>query len=110
MRVFPLQEQLLGCGSKWATDFWAGFSGWLFGAIKFSPETLFFFFLFRATPAAYEGSQARGGFGAGVDGLSLSHSNARSEPHLWPTPQLTATPDPSATERGRGSNPHPHGS
>ena len=27
-------------------------------------------------------------------GLHHSHSNARSEPRLWPTPQLMATPDP----------------
>ena len=27
-------------------------------------------------------------------GLFLSHNNARSDPCLWPTPQLMATPDP----------------
>ena len=31
-------------------------------------------------------------------------------PSLWPTPQLTATPDPQPTKQGQGSNPHPHGS
>ena len=40
----------------------------------------FFFFLFRAAPEAYGGSQARGPIG--------------SEPHLRPTPQLMAWPDP----------------
>ena len=56
---------------------------------------LFFSFLvFRATPAAYGGSQARGQIGAVAAGLHHSHSHARSELHLQPTPQLTATPDP----------------
>ena len=49
---------------------------------------------FRAAPAAYGGSQARGQIGATAAGLSQSHSNARSEPHLRPTPQLMAMPDP----------------
>ena len=35
-----------------------------------------------AAPAAYGGSQARGGIGAAATGLRHSHSNARSEPHL----------------------------
>ena len=43
---------------------------------------------------AYGGSQARGPIGAVVAGLHPSHSNARSEPHLRPTPQLTAVTDP----------------
>ena len=51
---------------------------------------LFFFRLFRAAPAAYGGSQARGSTGAAA-GLHLSHSNARSQPL---TPHLKATPDP----------------
>ena len=50
--------------------------------------------LFRATPDAYGGSQARGPVGAVATGLCYSHSNTRSEPHRRPTPQLTATPDP----------------
>ena len=55
----------------------------------------FFFFSFsRAAPAAYGGSQARGWIGAIAAGLHHSHSNTRSEPHLQPTPQHTATPDP----------------
>ena len=32
--------------------------------------------------------------GAAAAGLYHSHSNARSEPRLQPTPQLIATPDP----------------
>ena len=53
-----------------------------------------FFWLFRAALAAYGGSQARGRIGTTAAGLHHSHSNAGSEPHLRPTPQLTATPDP----------------
>ena len=48
--------------------------------------------LFRAVPAAYGGSQARGRFRAVAVGLS--HSSVGSELHLQPTPQPTATPDP----------------
>ena len=68
---------------------------------------IFVFFLFRATLAACRNFWARGGIGAAAMGLCHSHSDARSEPHLQPTPQLTATPDPKPTEWGRGSNLHP---
>ena len=50
--------------------------------------------LFRATPKAYGGSQARGPIGAVPAGLCHSHSNAGSELRLQPTPQLKATQDP----------------
>ena len=73
-------------------------------------KTFFVFYLFRATPAASGGSQARGRIGAVADGLSHSHSNAGSEPRLRRAPQLMATPDPYPTEWGRGSKPHPYGS
>ena len=43
---------------------------------------------------AYGGSQARGRIGAVATSLCQSHSNARSELHLRPTPQLTAMRDP----------------
>ena len=46
-----------------------------------------------ATPAAHGGSQARGVIGATAANLCHSHSNAGSELHLRPTPQLRATPD-----------------
>ena len=48
----------------------------------------------------------------GVESASLrhSHGNAGLEPHLQPTPQLTATPDPLPTEWSQGSNLRPHGS
>ena len=55
-------------------------------------------FVFRATPEAYGGSQARGRLGATAAGLHHSHSNLASERCLRPTPQLTAAPDPGPTE------------
>ena len=58
---------------------------------------LFLFCLFafsRAAPAACGSSRARGRMGAVAASLHQSHSNAGSVPHLGPTPQLTATPDP----------------
>ena len=67
------------------------------------------FVFFRAAHAAYGGSQARGPIGATAAGLYHSHSNAGSKPHLQPTPQLMATPDPQPTEWGQGSNLCPHG-
>ena len=54
----------------------------------------FFFFLFRATPDAYGGSQAMGLIGATAAGLGHSHSHTGSKPSLRPTPQLVAIPDP----------------
>ena len=53
------------------------------------------FSFFRETPV-YGGSQARGRIGATTVGHR--HSNAGSEPHLQPTPQLIATLDPQPTE------------
>ena len=50
--------------------------------------------LFRATPMAYGGSQAKGLIRATAAGLQHSHSKDKSKPHLRPTPQLMATPDP----------------
>ena len=72
----------------------------------------FFFFpgLFRAAPAANGSCQARSQIRAAAAGLCHSHSHTRSEPCLWPTPQLMAALDPYSTEQGQGSNLHPHGS
>ena len=53
-----------------------------------------FFSFLMAVSVAYGGSQVRDQTRAAAAGLLHSHSNARSEPHLWPTPQLVATPDP----------------
>ena len=53
-----------------------------------------FFVFFRAAPAAYGSSQARGIIRATAAGLCHSHSNSGSEPCLRSTPQLTAMPHP----------------
>ena len=58
---------------------------------------------------AYGSCQARGRIRATAAGLPDSHGNTRSEPHLQPTPQLMAMPDPKPTEQAQGSNPQPHG-
>ena len=50
-------------------------------------------FIFRAAPEAYGSSQARGQIKAAAAGLHHSHSNAGSEPHLRPMPQLAAMLD-----------------
>ena len=60
---------------------------------------LFFFFFFvfcllGAAPTAHGSSQARGCIGAVAAGLHHSHSNAGSEPHLRPAPQLKEMLDP----------------
>ena len=60
--------------------------------IKFFFKKNFFFYLFRATPMACGGSQARGPIR--VVATSLRHSHSESEPHLRPMVQLMATPDP----------------
>ena len=48
--------------------------------------SFFVFCLFRATPMAYGGSQARGPIKASAAGLCNSHSNVGSEPHLQAIP------------------------
>ena len=60
--------------------------------LKFN--SAFFFWLFRAALAAYEGFQARGRIGAAAVGLHHRQSNAGSELRLRPTLQRTATLDP----------------
>ena len=47
-------------------------------------------FFFRAAPAAYGHSQARGQIRATAASLHYSHSNTGSELRLWRMPQLTA--------------------
>ena len=65
--------------------------------------------LYRAVPAAYGSSQARGRIRATAVGLYHSHSKSGSKSHPPPTPQLTAMLDPWPTKREQGSNMHPHG-
>ena len=64
----------------------------------------YLFFLFRAAPAAYGGSQVRDWTRAIAASLHHSYSNAGSKPRLWPTPQLTTMLEPWPTEWGQGSN------
>ena len=61
--------------------------------------SFFFFFFFWSFLGLHPwpvevGSQARGPIRAVAASLCHSHSNAGPEPHLQPTAQLTATPDP----------------
>ena len=58
-------------------------------ANKYGADSFFFFFCFL-------------GRRPWARGLHHSHSNARSEPHLPPTPQLTATPDLNPLSEARG--------
>ena len=60
---------------------------WTSGPPPFFPPCLF-----RSAPSAYGGSQARGQTGAVAAGHS--HRHMGSEPHLQPTSQLMAMPDP----------------
>ena len=64
----------------------------------------YFFLLFRATFAAYGGSQVRGQFGATAANLHHSHSNTGSEPHLQPTSCNAG----SLTNGARPGNLSPH--
>ena len=69
-----------------------------------APFALFFFFFsFKAAPVACASSRARGQIRTTAAGLHHSHGNEESKPHL------PATQDPKPTERGQGSNLHPHG-
>ena len=64
------------------------------GSLENPSLRIFFLCLFRAAPVAYGSSKARGSrIVATAASPRHSHSNAGSEPHLQPTPQLTATPD-----------------
>ena len=89
--------------------FWS-LSFLLFFFLSFFLSFFLYFLLFRATPATYGSSQARGRIGVTAASLLHSHSKTGSELHLLPTPELTATPDPESTEQGQGSNGHPYGS
>ena len=73
-----------------------GQSLWWGDALQGVKTPIFYLFIFqpfRAAPAAYGGSQARGPIRATTASVHHSHSNAGSEPSLRPIPQLTATPD-----------------
>ena len=59
---------------------------------------------------AHGGSRASGLVRATAASLHQSHSNARSEPRLRPTPQVMAMPNPSPIDQGQGLNSQPLGS
>ena len=61
------------------------------------------YYFFRATPVAHGNFQARGQTETAC--LHHSHSHTISKPHLWPTPQFTAMPDPSTHCVGTGIKP-----
>ena len=60
------------------------------GGVFFFVCFFLFFLHFSATHVAYGRSQARCHIWAAVAGLRHSHTNTRTELHLWPIPQLTA--------------------
>ena len=63
---------------------------------------LFFVFVFLGPhPWHMEVPRLGGLIGAVAAGHSHNHSSAGSEPHLWPTPQFTATPDPQSLSKAR---------
>ena len=75
------------------TPFATGNSMFIHIFIFCSQVNLFFFFffcLFRPAPVTYGSSQARGWIRAAAADVHHSHSNARSELHLWATLQLAA--------------------
>ena len=73
---------------------WTEWSCRIMIGILFVLFLIFFFSFLGPLLTAYGGSQARGRIEVVATGLRQNHSNAGSEPCLWPTPRLTATPDP----------------
>ena len=80
---------------------------WVPPRINWTKISGLFFFSFFLGPHLWHMELSR--LGAIAAGPRHSHSNGWSEPHLWPTPQLTAMPDPWPTEWGQGSNLCLHG-
>jgi len=76
------------------TAFWTISNTEACGNMGWGVFVLFWFLLLRAVPDTYGNSQVRGRIGGAATGLRHSHSNAGSEPHLWPMPQITAMKDP----------------
>ena len=60
---------------------------------------LFLLLLFRAAPAAYGGSQARGQIGTAAASLHHSQSHSGSVQHLWPPPGQHQVLDPLSEAR-----------
>lgn len=65
---------------------------------KAYPQFFLFFFFFMDEPLAYRNSWASKSNWSHSHGLCHSHSNAVSELHLRPRPQIAAIPDPQATQ------------
>ena len=73
----------------------------IFPNLNFFFFFFFFFCIFRAAPAAYGGSQARGQIRAAAAGLHHSHSNAGSEPCVSSTYTITHGNARSLTHQAR---------
>ena len=76
---------------------------WILNPLRQKGKSLHAFYLYisKSTSFSFQGrirgirsSQARAPIGAVATSLHPNHSNTGSEPHLQPTPQVTATPDP----------------
>ena len=96
-------------GTAGATEGWkSNGTGYLQAKQGFYSSIYFYLFsflfgLFRAALVAYGSPWARGRIRAVAVSLRNSHSNGGPETNLQSTLQLMAT------ERGQGSNLHPHG-
>ena len=87
---------LLGCQISWHKIFQSNLMIFCISVVSVVMSSLYFLFfcLFRAAIMAYGGSQARGQIRVVAAGVHHSQSNVGSEPHMRPTQQLTARPDP----------------
>ena len=110
-RLYPQDAEVPGPGIQLTPQQWPGLLQWqcqMLNPLCHSYFILFLFYfilfyfifggvafcLFRATPIAYGGSQARGPVRAVAAILCQDHSNLGSKPCMQPTPQLMASPDP----------------
>ena len=95
-RVQTIRQHLAGEGDRAWVEGVArtAFCQVLGGGFRREMPLLLLVCLFRAALAAYGASQARGRIRAAAADLHHSHSNARPKPHLQPTPQPPATPNP----------------
>ena len=73
---------------------WISFINYFSSSIFFWVYLFIYLLCLSRDKMAYGGSQARGPIRATAANLCQSHSNTRSEWHLWPMPQFTAMLDP----------------
>ena len=92
--LVPVPHCLDDCGFVILPEVWESDASCLVFVLQNCLGNSGSFVLFRASPVAYGGSQARSLIRAVAAGLCHSHSNARSEPCLQTTPQLMAVLDP----------------